>query len=107
MTSFASTGRCPSCISPPSRTNRIPSGSWKRMWWGASDPEPLEGTGKLLWVVERPPVAVPPVGCPDFGVIARADDHGLVAETDQVAQVGRQQDPALSVHLGFRRPTKD
>src|SRR6478752_3351776 len=75
MTSSTSTGRCPSFISPPSRT-RIPSGPWKRMWWEL-DAEPLEGLGQLLWVVERMPVGVPPVRRPDLRVVARPDDHGL------------------------------
>src|SRR6476659_4859005 len=98
MTSSTSTGRCPSFIVPPSRTNRIPSGSRKRMWWEL-DPEPFKGRGQLLRVVERPSVGVPPIGCPDLRVVARADDHGVTAEADGIAQVGRQQDPALLVHL--------
>src|SRR6476659_3839481 len=98
MTSSTSTGRCPSSISPPSRSNRIPSGSWKRMWWEL-DPQAFEGLRQLLRVVERPPVDVPPVGCPDLRVVPRPDDHGVAAETDRLAQVGRQQHPALFVHL--------
>ena len=35
MTSSASTGRCPSFISPPPTGRRIPSGPWKRMWCDA------------------------------------------------------------------------
>src|SRR5262245_60671515 len=101
MTSSTSTGRCPSSISPPSRT-RIPSGSWKRMWWEL-DAQSFEGLGQLLWVVEGSPVGVPPVGCPDLGVVARPDDHGVSAETDRGSEVGRQQDPALAVHLGLDR----
>ena len=83
MTSSTSTGRCPSFISPPSRTNgsRADPGSA----CGAElDPEPFEGLGQLLRVVERPAVDVPPVGCPDLGVIARPDDHGLAAEADRL-----------------------
>ena len=34
------------------RTNRIPSGSWKRIW-SELDPQPFEGLGQLLRVVER------------------------------------------------------
>src|SRR4051812_11999389 len=99
MTSFASTGRCPSSISPPSRT-RIPSGPWKHMWWEL-DAEALERLGQLLWVVEGVPVVVPPVRGPDLRVVARPDDHGLGTEADRRAEVRREQDPALAVHLGL------
>src|SRR5690348_15981840 len=99
MTSFASTGRCPSSISPPSRT-RIPSGPWKHMWWEL-DPESLEGLGQLLWVVEGLPVGVPPVRGPDLRVVARPDDHGIGTEADRCAKVGGEQHPALLVHLGL------
>jgi len=34
MTSSGMTGRCPSSISPPPIGQRIPSGPWKRMWYG-------------------------------------------------------------------------
>jgi hypothetical protein len=34
---------------------------------------------------------------------SRADDHGVTAEADRSAQVGRQQEPALLVHLRLDR----
>src|ERR1700675_4099655 len=102
MTSSNSTGRCPSYISPPSRTNRIPSGSWKRMWWEL-DPKAFEGLCQLLRVVERLAVGIPPFRCPDLRVIARTDEDGLSDEPDRFAQVGREQHPTLLVHLGLDR----
>src|ERR1044072_3130966 len=99
MTSFASTGRCPSSIIPPSRT-RIPSGPWKHMWWEL-DAESLEGLGQLLWVVKGLPVVVPPVRGPDLRVVARPGDHRPGTEADRRAEVGREQDPPLAVHLGL------
>ena len=76
------------------------------MWLGARSRAPRR-PGQLLRVVERPSVGVPPVGCPDLGVVARSDDHGFAAEADRFAQVGRQQDPALAIHLGLDRVPRD
>ena len=82
--------------------DRIPSGPWKRMWCEL-DPEPFEGLGQLLRVVECLAVGRPGGRDPDLGVIARADDDGLVAEADVLAQVGRQEDPPLPVELDLGR----
>ena len=66
----------------------------------ALDPQPFEGFGQRLWVVERLAVVLPPVGCPDLRVVVRPDHHGVSREADGLAQVCRDEDPALAVELG-------
>ena len=106
MTSSTSTGRCPSFISPPSRTNRIPSGSWKRIWSGARSRGP-----RRPWPAPagpRAPCGRRPTGRAPRSPRGRAtDEDGLAGEADRLAQVGRQQDPALLVHLGLGRGRED
>ena len=76
MTSSASTGTCPTSISPPSR--RSDPERTLEAHVVALDPQPFEGLGQRIGVVESPAVVVPAVGCPDLRVIARPDDHGLL-----------------------------
>src|SRR6185369_13562553 len=90
----------------PLLVDRIPSGPWKRMWCEL-DPQPLEGLGQLVGVLESLRVGRPRARDPDLRVIARADDDGFVAEVDVLTQVGRQQDPALFVEIDLRRPGED
>src|SRR4029079_16401330 len=96
MTSSASTGRCPSFISPPPTTDgsRADPGS---ACGARLDPQPLEGLRERLRVLEGPAVVVPAGRGPDLGVVARPDDDGLGVETGHVAQVVRDEDPALAV----------
>src|SRR6185369_16316878 len=96
MTSSASTGWCPSFISPPRPTDgsRADPGS---ACGARLDPQPLEGLRERLRVLEGPAVVVPAGRGPDLGVVARPDDDGLGVETGHVAQVGRDEDPALAV----------
>ena len=82
--------------------DRIPSGPWKRMWCGARSPA-LRRPGPAPAGRRAPCGTSPTVRRPDLGVIARADDDGVAAEADRVAQVGRQEDPSLPVELHFGR----
>ena len=78
--------------------------------WCELDPQAFEGLGKLVGVLEPLGVGRPGRGHPDLRVVARADDDGFIAEVDVFAQVGRQQDPTLSVefdHRGVRVPALD
>ena len=107
MTSSASTGKCvPSSLLHPERTD--PERTLKAHVVAALDPQPFEGFGERLRVVDCPAVVVPPGGRPDLGVIAGPDDDGLALEPDRVAQEGRQQDPALAVEVEprWRRRTR-
>ncbi len=74
---------------------------------GARSPSPSKAEASSCGSSSALPVVVPPVGCPDLRVVARADDDGLAVETDRVAQVGRQQDPALVVHLDLDGARED
>ena len=71
------------------------------------DPEPFEGLGQRLGVVELAVVRVPPARRPDFGVIARPDDDGVAIEAGRFAQVGRHEDPPLAVDLGLNRAREE
>ena len=75
--------------------------------WCELDPEALEGLGQLVGVLEALGVRRPRGRDPDLRVVARADDHGLVAEVDLLTQVGRQQDPALPVELDLGSARED
>src|SRR5262245_34033309 len=106
MTSSASTGMCPSFITPPPTTDgsRADPGS---ACGARLDPQPLEGLGERLRVLEGPAVVVPAGRGPDLGVVARADDHGLRIEACHLAQVGRDEDPALAVECRLDGAGKD
>ena len=71
------------------------------------DPQAGEGLGQLVRVLESLGVRRPRRGDPDLGVIARTHDDGVGAEIDVVAQVGREQDPTLTVELDFRGAGED
>ena len=75
--------------------------------WCELDPEALEGLGQLVRVLEALGVCRPGRRDPDLGVVARADDHRLIAQIDVLAQVGRQQDPALTVEVDLRGARED
>src|SRR6187549_1180330 len=96
MTSSASTGWCPSFISPPRPDDgsRADPGS---ACGARLDPQPLEGLGELVRVLQVLPVDIPAGRGPDLGVVARTDDNGLGVEAGHLAQVGRDEDAALAV----------
>src|SRR5258708_22251823 len=95
MTSSASTGRCPSFITPP----RSMEGSRAdpESACGGLEPEGAEGLRERLRVFEPTPVVVPANGRPDLRVIARADNDGLPFQAGHLSQVGRDEDPTLAV----------
>src|SRR5512143_4247046 len=100
MTSSASTGRCPSFISPPPPSNgsRADPGS---ACGGPLDPETGQVLGQALGILELATDAVPAPGSPDLGVVARPDDHGLAVQLGPLAEVRRDQDPTGAVELGL------
>ena len=55
--------------------------------------------GEDVGVLELLAVAVPPLGRPDLGVVARADDDGLPFEAGELAKALRDEDPTLPVEV--------
>src|SRR5215212_10455267 len=106
MTSSASTGRCPSCITPPPSTvgSRADPGN---ACGASSDPEALEGLGELIWVVQLLGVGRPRRWNPDLGVVAGTDDDGVGAEVDVLPEIRGQEDPPLAVELDLGRAGED
>ena len=68
--------------------------------------QPGDRPGEGVGVGEAQRVLVPAVGRPDLGLRAGADDHGLGLEPGCVAQVLREQQPALLVDLGLEGPAE-
>src|SRR5258706_447952 len=95
MTSSASTGRCPSFITPPRSMDG--SRADPESACGGLDPEAADGLRERVRVFEPTPVVVPANGRPDLRVIARADDDGLPFQAGHLSQVGRDEDPTLAV----------
>src|SRR5687768_14146346 len=73
----------------------------------ASDPEPADGLGEGRRVVHGLAVGLPALGRPDLAVVADADDQRLGADPHLLAQVRRDQDAALAVHVGLEGAAED
>src|SRR5262249_36614547 len=49
----------------------------------------------------------PAIGRPDLAVVANADDEGVGVDAHLGAQVGREEDSALAIHLGLEGAGED
>ena len=73
-----------------------------------SDAEAAEVLGEDVGVLELLAVAVPALGRPDLGVVARADDDGLALSRPAIsAKALRDEDPTLPVEVGLEGAGED
>src|SRR5258708_8646841 len=95
MTSSASTGRCPSFITPPRSMDG--SRADPESACGGLDPEAADALRERVRVFEPTPVVVPANRRPDLRVVARAADDGLPCQAGHPSQVGRDAHPTPPV----------
>src|SRR5437773_4744256 len=116
MTSSTSTGRCPSCMTPPpsSDGSRADPGSACGPSDGppaggrfALDAEPSDGLGEGRRILEAPAIGLPTIGSPDLRVVAGADDNGVGPEPGHLPEIARDEDPALAVERRLDRAGED
>src|SRR5712671_390812 len=116
MTSSTSTGRCSSFITPPPLTvgSRADPGNACRALGGGgpasgrpSDAEASDRRGECRGVLEAPAIDIPAGGCPDLGVVTGSDDDRLRIEAGHLAEVARDEDPALTIEGRLDGPGED
>jgi hypothetical protein len=73
----------------------------------ALDPQAVEVHRERLRILQRPPDVIPAGRRPDLRVVASAHDDHVAVERRVHPQVGRQDDPTLTVELDLRRPAED